>query len=144
MLRRTKADLAKKLPPKTEINISIPLTEMQYKMYQELLKSKCVFVDGAKGFSNIVIHLRKVCNHPYIFDGIEDENEDEFGEHLVTNSTKLLFLDKLLKKILDSKEQCLIFSQFCTMLNILEDFLSMRNIQYCRLDGSTDLEDREE
>ena len=113
-------------------------------MYQELLKSKCVFVDGAKGFNNIVIHLRKVCNHPYIFDGIEDENEDEFGEHLVTNSTKLIFLDKLLKKILDAKEQCLIFSLFCTMLDILEDFLRMRNIKYCRLDGKTDLEQREE
>ena len=83
MLRRTKADLVTKLPPKTEINISIPLTEMQYNMYQELLKSKCVFIDGTKGYLNVVMQLRKVCNHPYIFDGVEDENEDQFGEHLV-------------------------------------------------------------
>ena len=56
------------------------------------------------------MQLRKVCNHPYIFDGVEDENEDQFGEHLVKNSSKLVFLDKLLKKILHAKEQCLIFS----------------------------------
>ena len=101
MLRRTKADLETKLPPKTEINISIPLTEMQYNMYQELLKSKTIlYSEDKKGLHNMVIQLQKCCNHPYLFDGAEDENSDEFGEHLVTNSSKLVFLDKLLKKII--------------------------------------------
>eukprot|EP00057_Strongylocentrotus_purpuratus_P019153 XP_011673627.1 PREDICTED: lymphocyte-specific helicase-like [Strongylocentrotus purpuratus] len=38
----------------------------------------------------------------------------------------------------------LIFSQFTTMLDILEDFCHMRSHQYCRLDGTTSLEDRQE
>ena len=129
MLRRTKADLETKLPPKTEINISIPLTEMQYNVYQELLKSKTIlYSEDKKGLHNMVIQLQKCCNHPYLFDGAEDENSDEFGEHLVTNSSKLVFLDKLLKKIMSQNEQCLIFSTFTTLLDILEDFLKMRGI----------------
>jgi SWI/SNF-related matrix-associated actin-dependent regulator of chromatin subfamily A member 5 len=37
----------------------------------------------------------------------------------------------------------LIFSQFKIMLDILEDFLTMRGYKYCRLDGDTDLQERE-
>ncbi len=45
------------------------------------------------------MQLRKTCNHPYIFDNVEEQGEEEFGEHLVTNSGKMVFLDKLLPKI---------------------------------------------
>ena len=89
------------------------------------------------------MQLRKVCNHPYLFPNIEGEGSEEFGEHLVTNSGKMVFLDKLLEKTRSSNEQVLIFSGFTSMLTILEDFLSMRQINYCRLDGQTELADRE-
>ena len=85
-----------------------------------------------------------MCDHPYLFPNIEGEGSEEFGEHLVTNSGKMIFLDKLLEKTSASKEQVLIFSQFTTMLTIIEDFLNMREVKYCRLDGSTELVDREE
>lgn len=39
-----------------------------------------------------------------MFDGQEDKNLDEFGEHLITNSGKMVFLDKLLKKVYSQKE----------------------------------------
>ena len=39
-----------------------------------------------------------------MFPEVEDEDLDQFGEHLVTNSTKLVFLDKLLKKIMAAKD----------------------------------------
>lgn len=45
------------------------------------------------------MQLRKACNHPYLFDNVEPEGVEEFGEHLVKNSGKLNFMDKLLKKI---------------------------------------------
>lgn len=38
-------------------------------------------------------------NHPYLFDGVEDPNAEEYGEHLILNSGKLKFVDKLLVKI---------------------------------------------
>lgn len=146
MLRRTKADLVTKLPEKTEINISVQLSPLQLKLYQEMLQAKNLFetTGCSKGFHNILMQLRKACNHPYLFEDVEEEGQDEFGEHLVLNSGKMVCVDKLLQKVLAQKEQALIFSQFTSMLNILEDFCTMRGIEYCRLDGGTELEDREE
>ena len=56
------------------------------------------------------MQLRKVCNHPYLFDGVEPEDAEQFGEHLVQASGKLMLVDKLLKKVLAQKDQVLIFS----------------------------------
>jgi SNF2 family DNA or RNA helicase len=55
----------------------------------------------------------------------------------------MIFIDKLLKKCEQHGDQVLIFSGFTTMLDIMEDFVNMRKIDYCRLDGSTELSDRE-
>ena len=97
-----------------------------------------------KNYHNILMQLRKVCNHPYLFEGIEPEGADEFGEHIVQASGKLMLVDKLVKKIIPAKEQILLFSCFTQTLNIIEDFCAMRGLQYCRLDGSTNLEDRDD
>ena len=100
MLRRTKADRATKLPDKIEINVSVTMSQLQLKLYQELLQAKSLFETSGqiKGYHNILMQLRKVCNHPYLFPNIEGEGSEEFGEHLVTNSGKMVFLDKLLEK----------------------------------------------
>jgi SWI/SNF-related matrix-associated actin-dependent regulator of chromatin subfamily A member 5 len=55
----------------------------------------------------------------------------------------MIFVDKLVKRSIKDKNQILIFSGFTTMLDILEDFCNFREVNYCRLDGSTDLMDRE-
>jgi SWI/SNF-related matrix-associated actin-dependent regulator of chromatin subfamily A member 5 len=128
MLRRTKKDLENKLPDKIEINVSIELSQMQLKIYQELLKARNITaIDGSKKILHVLLmQLRKVCNHPYMFDDLEDENAEEFGEHLVTNSGKMVFLDKLLSKLKGTGEKCILFSCFTTMLDILEDYCNMR------------------
>jgi len=95
-------------------------------------------------YKNILIQLRKVCNHPYLFDGQEPEDVPEFGEHLITASGKMIFVDKLMKRAREDNNQVLIFSGFTTMLDILEDFCNFRGHNYCRLDGNTDLDDREQ
>lgn len=146
ILRRTKKDLATKLPDKIEINIAIQMQPLQIKLYQDLL---CQLTDmgdkkiSNKPMQNLLMQLRKTCNHPYLFNNVEEEGQDEFGEHLVTNSGKMLFLDKLLAKVQAQNEQILLFSQFVSMLDILEDYLMMRGYEYCRLDGATPLEERE-
>ena len=95
-------------------------------------------------YKNILIQLRKVCNHPYLFENIEPEIPlDDGHEHLVTAAGKMIFVDKLLKRKIADGEQTLIFSGFTTMLDILEDFMYIRGYDYCRLDGNTNLEDRE-
>jgi SWI/SNF-related matrix-associated actin-dependent regulator of chromatin subfamily A member 5 len=58
-------------------------------------------------------------------------------------SGKMQFLDQLLKKAYEDKSQTLIFSGFTSMLDILEDFCRFREYKYCRLDGNTDLDDRQ-
>jgi len=79
-----------------------------------------------------------------MFDGVEPEGADQFGEHLVDNCGKLKFLDRLFKKIKEKGEQVLLFSNFTSFLDILEDYCTMREYKYCRLDGSTELEEREQ
>jgi SWI/SNF-related matrix-associated actin-dependent regulator of chromatin subfamily A member 5 len=99
MLRRIKKDAEKTLPPKTELHIKVGLTETQKKIYRDLLTKSAI--DSGSTFSfyrNLVMQLRKACNHPYLFQGVEDEGLDEFGEHLVTVSGKMRILDQLMKK----------------------------------------------
>lgn len=50
-------------------------------------------------YRNIIIQLRKVCDHPYLFSGLEPEGAEEFGEHIITSCGKMIFLDKLLKNV---------------------------------------------
>ncbi|KAH9457613.1 hypothetical protein Pst134EB_009928 [Puccinia striiformis f. sp. tritici] len=85
---------------------------------------------------NLLMQLRKVCNHPYLMPNSEPEPLT-IAEHVVEASSKLVMLDKLLKSELPKGKRVLIFSNFTTMLNILEDFLDLRQIDCLRLDGST-------
>jgi len=145
MLRRIKKEAEKSLPPKTELHIKVGLTETQKKIYRDLLTKSAV--EGGSNFSfyrNLVMQLRKCCNHPYLFEGVEEEGLDEFGEHLVNVCGKMRILDKLMKKCVREGNQVLIFSTFTSMLDILEDYCGMRKYDYCRLDGSTELDEREE
>uniref|UniRef100_A0A914C232 SWI/SNF-related matrix-associated actin-dependent regulator of chromatin subfamily A containing DEAD/H box 1 homolog n=1 Tax=Acrobeloides nanus TaxID=290746 RepID=A0A914C232_9BILA len=63
---------------------------------------------------------------------------------LALNSGKCKMLDRLLPPIKEKKEKVLIFSQFTSMLDILEMYLALRNHNFCRLDGSTAVMERQE
>ena len=89
------------------------------------------------------MQLRKVCNHPYLFQGIEEEGSPALGSHLINVSGKMVVLDQLLKKLLDEKHQVLIFSQMTMVMDILEDYCNYRRFKYCRIDGSTDMDSRD-
>lgn len=57
----------------------------------------------------------------------------------------MIVLDKLLRKLIGiEKRKILIFSQFKIQMDILEDYCTMRNYNYFRLDGDTGVEEREE
>lgn len=90
---------------------------------------------GAKqSLMSVLIQLRKVCDHPYLFTGnhiithilshvyftstlgIEEEPFVE-GEHLFTASGKVLILDRLLKYLKDNNHRVLIFSQMTRFLD---------------------------
>ena len=144
LLRRIKKEVEKSLPPKIEIHVQVGITEQQKKIYRDLLKKGMIEKgNSVTHYKNILIQLRKVCNHPYLFENIEDENSDQIEDHLVKVSGKMIFVDKLLKRTIADGGQTLIFSGFTTMLDILEDYCYMREFDYCRLDGNTCLDERE-
>ena len=55
----------------------------------------------------------------------------------------MVLLDKLLKRLKERGHRVLLFTQMTRVLDILEDFLYMRQYSYCRIDGNTSYEDRE-
>ena len=92
---------------------------------------------------NILMQLRKCCNHPYLFNGAEIGPPYTNGPHLWENSGKMVLLDKLLNKLKAQKSRVLLFSQMTRQLDILEDYLLLKGESYCRIDGSTKTEDRD-
>ncbi|KAK9237456.1 SNF2 family N-terminal domain-containing protein [Lipomyces kononenkoae] len=149
LLRRVKSDVEKSLLPKKEINVYVGMSEMQVKWYQKILEKDIDAVNGAGGkresktrLLNIVMQLRKCCNHPYLFEGAEPGPPYTTDEHLVQNTGKMIMLDKLLKRLKAQGSRVLIFSQMSRLLDILEDYCLFREYEYCRIDGSTAHEDR--
>lgn len=142
ILKRTKDELALSLPPKKEVHLFIGLTKLQVELYRKILLKRPL--SGEKeSYKNVLMQLRKCCDHPYLFDGVEPEDADPSGEHVIEVSSKLVVVDKLLRKLHGGQHQILIFSQFKITLNVLEDYLNIRGYQYCRFDGDTNLEERE-
>lgn len=149
LLRRIKSDVESSLLPKKELNVYVGMSGMQKKWYKQILEKDIDAVNGANGqkesktrLLNIVMQLRKCCNHPYLFDGAEPGPPYTTDEHLVYNSAKLKVLDKLLKKFREQNSRVLIFSQMSRLLDIMEDYCYFRGYEYCRIDGSTAHEDR--
>ncbi|VEL29094.1 unnamed protein product, partial [Protopolystoma xenopodis] len=149
LLRRIKADVEKKLPPKKETKIYIGLSKLQRELYTKLLLKDIDIVNSTGNkiekvrLLNILMQLRKCCNHPYLFDGVEPGPPYTTTEHIVNNCGKMILLDKLLSKLQQQGSRVLIFSQMTRMLDILEDYCLWREFEYCRLDGSTPHEIRQ-
>ncbi|CAG8558323.1 7083_t:CDS:10 [Paraglomus brasilianum] len=149
LLRRIKADVEKSLLPKKEINLYVGLSVMQRRWYQKILEKDIAAVNGALSKAesktrllNIVMQLRKCCNHPYLFDGAEPGPPYTTDEHLVENAGKMVVLDKLLKRLKAQGSRVLLFSQMSRVLDILEDYCLLRNFAYCRIDGQTKQDER--
>ncbi|KAL8769332.1 MAG: hypothetical protein Q9203_005475 [Teloschistes exilis] len=95
-----------------------------------------------KKLMNLLMQLRKVCNHPYLLPHAEP-NPYYVGEHVMHASGKFIVLDKIIKElVIKEKKKVLIFSGFTRMLDCCEDFLFLRggngeHFKYLRLEGST-------
>lgn len=146
MLRRIKAEVERSLPQKREMYLYFGLTKIQRKIYKNILKNHSHIVNGNGDrvqLLNILMQLKKVCNHPYLFDGVEPGPPFTNGEHLITNCMKFRVLDLLLPKLKAQNSRVLIFSQMSSLLDILDDYVRYRGYTYCRIDGQTSALDRE-
>uniref|UniRef100_A0A8C2TBN2 Chromodomain helicase DNA binding protein 5 n=1 Tax=Coturnix japonica TaxID=93934 RepID=A0A8C2TBN2_COTJA len=145
MLRRLKADVFKNMPSKTELIVRVELSQMQKKYYKFILTRNFEALNSKGGGNqvsllNIMMDLKKCCNHPYLFPVAAVEapvlpNGSYDGNSLVKSSGKLMLLQKMLKKLRDGGHRVLIFSQMTKMLDLLEDFLEYEGYKYERIDG---------
>ncbi|KAK9719823.1 SNF2-related domain [Popillia japonica] len=94
---------------------------------------------------NSMMLFKRIVNHPYLVRmPLTPEKTLRVDEGLVTESGKMLVLDIMLKKLKERHHKVLIFSTFVIMLDLIEDYMIMRNYSYCRIDGSRNLADRDE
>ncbi|XP_068183416.1 lymphoid-specific helicase [Antennarius striatus] len=95
---------------------------------------------------NILMLLKRCCNHPYLVEYPLDPATQEFkiDEQLVQSSGKFLILDRLLPALKQRGHKVLIFSQMTSILDLLMDYCFLRGFQYSRLDGGMSYADREE
>eukprot|EP01105_Mastigella_eilhardi_P018386 TRINITY_DN424_c0_g1_i1.p1 TRINITY_DN424_c0_g1~~TRINITY_DN424_c0_g1_i1.p1 ORF type:complete len:1922 (-),score=565.44 TRINITY_DN424_c0_g1_i1:97-5862(-) len=155
LLRRMKSDVEKSIPPKEETIVEVELTSLQKQYYRaifernrEFLNKGCV-TNNVPNLLNLVMQLRKVCNHPFMIRGVEEKEtadiktNEEYHHILTRSSGKLVLLDKLLPKLYRDGHKILIFSQLKGVLDLLEKYLSFKGFLYERLDGGVKANDRQ-
>ena len=145
LLRRLKVDVLKGMPSKSEFIVRVDLTPMQKKYYKYILTKNFEALNTKGGgqqmsLINIMMELKKCCNHPYLFsvcsmeaplspNGLYEINA------LTKASGKLIIMQQMLRKLKAGGHRVLIFSQMTKMLDILEDFLEGEGFKYERIDG---------
>lgn len=146
MLRRLKKDVESQLPQKSEMVLKVELSGWQKLIYKQL-KNEGLRSVGSDGravnnkMQNLMMQLRKTCNHPYLF-WQEGEGLDFPHENLYRASGKFEMLDRVLPKLHKTGHKVLIFTQMTKILDLMEDFLTWRKWNYVRLDGTTKSEER--
>lgn len=151
LLRRLKKDVEKDLPDKQERVVKCRFSALQTKLYKQLVTHNKIAVGdgkggktGMRGLSNMLMQLRKLCNHPFVFEPVEDQmNPSRVTNDLLWRTAgKFELLDRILPKFRATGHRVLMFFQMTQIMNIMEDFLRMRGLKYLRLDGSTKSDDR--
>lgn len=117
-------------------------TKDKLKVMSELMLREPTHCDANKDliFEDMsVMHdfeLHKLC---MTYKSIE---KFKLPDEAILESGKFQYLDKLLSDLRKEKRRCLLFSQFTMMLDIMEEYLKIRNYGFLRLDGSTKVSDR--
>ncbi|CAG01534.1 unnamed protein product, partial [Tetraodon nigroviridis] len=152
LLRRVKKDVEKSLPAKVEQILRVDMSAQQKQFYKSVCLPSCRWIltrnykalakgtrGSSSGFLNIVMELKKCCNHSFLIKQPEDGETETYEEQLqavVRGSGKLVLLDKLLTRLRERGNRVLIFSQMVRMLDILAEYLTRKRYPFQRLDGS--------
>jgi superfamily II DNA or RNA helicase len=139
LLRRTKEAVAAELPPKTETVHSTPLEGAQRDLYETIrvaMQRKVHEVLARKGLEggrieilDALLKLRQVCCDPRLVK--------LDAARRVTRSVKLDMLMALLPELIEEGRRVLLFSQFTSMLGLIQRELDERGIEYLKLTGQT-------
>ncbi|XP_039400594.1 probable global transcription activator SNF2L2 isoform X6 [Mauremys reevesii] len=160
LLRRLKKEVESQLPEKVEYVIKCDMSALQKILYRHMQAKGILLTDGsekdkkgkggAKTLMNTIMQLRKICNHPYMFQHIEESFAEHLGyssgvingAELYRASGKFELLDRILPKLRATNHRVLLFCQMTSLMTIMEDYFAFRNFLYLRLDGTTKSEDR--
>lgn len=156
LLRRIKKDVLCDLPPKKEIVVYAGMSKLQAG-YSDLIEKGVLRdvligqgIEGGRTLSqtNKQMNHRKNTNHPFLFgEPIDPQTGCPMGtahpQLLVRASGKFALLDRMLQRLHKDKHQVLIFSQMTSLLNVIEDYLRWRGWNYCRIDGTTKIDERQ-
>ncbi|XP_047310877.1 ATP-dependent DNA helicase DDM1 isoform X2 [Impatiens glandulifera] len=152
LLRRMKSEVEKMLPRKKEIIIYANMTEHQKnfqdhlvnKTLENYLSDKVEIGCGMKGrLNNLMIQLRKNCNHPDLLESAFNGSFDYPPvEQIVEQCGKFQLLERLLEKLFAHNHKVLIFSQWTKILDIIDYYFSEKGFEICRIDGSVKLDER--
>ena len=108
---------------------------------------------GSQKLQSLVVQLRKICNHPYMFNISAEDMAASKGKtkylekipEIVAWSGKMLLLERLLPELLARGHKVILFSQMTRMLDIISDYLDQeKGYQYCRIDGGVCMTDRQQ
>ncbi|CCD27286.1 SWI/SNF catalytic subunit SNF2 NDAI_0K00950 [Naumovozyma dairenensis CBS 421] len=152
LLRRLKKDVEKDLPDKVEKVIKCQMSALQQVMYQQMLKYRRLYIGdhtnkkmvGLRGFNNQLMQLKKICNHPFVFEEVEDRINPtrETNSNIWRVAGKFELLERILPKLKATGHRVLIFFQMTQIMDIMEDFLRFTGLKYLRLDGHTKSDER--
>ena len=144
------------MPPKKEIVVYAGMSKLQLGYYEMIEKGVLRDVLLGQGIeqartlsqTNKQMNQRKNANHPFMFgEPIDPASGIHIGtaypQLLINASGKFALLDRMLTRLHKDKHQVLIFSQMTNLLNVIEDYLLYRQWKYCRIDGSTNIDDRQ-
>jgi superfamily II DNA or RNA helicase len=137
ILRRTKEQVARELPPKTEQTVHCEMEPSQRQLYNELRQHyrdvllKRIEIEGlAKSKIQVLealLRLRQAACHPGLLD----------PERRSERSAKVDTLLEQLREVTDEGHKALVFSQFTTLLSIVRERLDSSHLAYEYLDGAT-------
>ncbi|CZR59211.1 related to DNA repair helicase ERCC6 [Phialocephala subalpina] len=145
LLQRLKVDVASDLPKKSEQVLFCKLTRPQRDAYEQFLASddmKSILNRSKQSLYGIDI-LRKICNHPDLLDKrLRGKPEYKWGNP--NHSGKMQVVKALLEMWKRFGHKTLLFSQGVQMLDIIEEFVkSLPGFNYLRMDGGTNIKDRQ-
>jgi superfamily II DNA or RNA helicase len=141
LLRRTKPEVARELPPRTEIQVPVALSEEEWTLYEDARLAAVAEVSKqGKGLRNeqqrfqvlaALTRLRLLASHPRLYD----------GQSRVASS-KMRRLLELLEELRSEGHRALVFSQFTSHLELVREELDRAGFTYQYLDGSTPAAER--
>jgi ATP-dependent helicase STH1/SNF2 len=111
LLRRDKTQVERQMPKKVEKVLSCDMSALQKYLYASIRDTGVVY---KKKYNNILMQLKKVCNHPYLFppwNEYEYEVNAVYADELCQYSGKFALLDNILPKLRYFKHRVLVFNQ---------------------------------